>query len=104
MDIDYHLMRDIVTKKKDYQEGETGHMATQIIDNRGKVRGLAELRPHDTQVAELSSDQQEMWLELIESTLSSLDAFLNKTTIDFNLLIELFLYTSGDHYIISIII
>jgi hypothetical protein len=73
MDIDYHLMRDIVTKKKDFQEGETGHMATQIIDNRGKVRGLAELRPHDTQVAELSSDQQEMWLELIESTLSSLD-------------------------------
>ncbi|MCM3576278.1 hypothetical protein M3172_24205 [Mesobacillus subterraneus] len=73
MDINYHLMRDIVTKKKDFQEGETGHMATQIIDNRGKVRGLAELRPHDTQVAELSSDQQEMWLELIESTLSSLD-------------------------------
>ena len=73
MDIDYHLMRDIVTKKKDFQEGDTGHMATQIIDNRGKVRGLAELRPHDTQVAELTSDQQEMWLELIESTLSSLD-------------------------------
>ncbi|WP_061810441.1 hypothetical protein [Rossellomorea vietnamensis] len=73
MDIDYHLMRDIVTKKKVFQEGETGHMATQIIDNRGKIRGLAELRPHDTQVAELSSDQQEMWLELIESTLSSLD-------------------------------
>jgi hypothetical protein len=73
MDIDYHLMRDIVTKKKDYKEGETGHLATQIIDNRGKIRGLAELRPHDTQVAELSSDQQEMWLELIESTLSSLD-------------------------------
>jgi hypothetical protein len=73
MDIDYHLMRDIVTKKKDFQEGETGHMATQIIDNRGKIRGLAELRPHHTQVAELSSDQQEMWLELIESTLSSLD-------------------------------
>jgi hypothetical protein len=73
MDIDFHLMRDIVTKKKDFHEGETGHMATQIIDNRGKVRGLAELRPHDTQVAELSSDQQEMWLELIESTLSSLD-------------------------------
>ena len=73
MDIDYHLMRDIVTKKKEFQEGETGHLAAQIIDNRGKIRGLAELRPYDTQVAELSSDQQEMWLELIESTLSSLD-------------------------------
>jgi hypothetical protein len=73
MDLDYHLMRDIVTKKKDFKEGESGHLATQIIDNRGKIRGLAELRPHDTQVTELSSDQQEMWLELIESTLSSLD-------------------------------
>jgi hypothetical protein len=48
-------------------------LAAQIIDNRGKIRGLAELRPYDTPVAELSSDQQEMWLELFESTLNSLD-------------------------------
>jgi hypothetical protein len=73
MDMDYHLMRDIVTKKKDFKEGEEGYLATEIIDNRGKVRGLAELRPFESQAAELTSDQQEMWLKLIESTIHSLD-------------------------------
>lgn len=74
MDIDYHLMRDIVTKgKRDFKAGDEGYLATQIIDNRGKVRGLAELRPYESQTAELTSDQQEMWLELIESTINSLD-------------------------------
>lgn len=73
MDMDFHLMRDIVTKKKDFKEGETGLLATEIIDNRGKFRGLAELRPHELQATEITSDQQEMWLELIESTINSLD-------------------------------
>ncbi|PEJ51251.1 MULTISPECIES: hypothetical protein [unclassified Bacillus (in: firmicutes)] len=73
MDMDYHLMRDIVTKKKDFKEGEEGYLATEIIDNRGKVRGLAELRPFESQNIDLTSDQQEMWLELIESTIHSLD-------------------------------
>ncbi|MBT2688348.1 hypothetical protein J7I93_09155 [Bacillus sp. ISL-47] len=73
MDIDYHLMRDIVTKKKDFKEVEPGYLASEIIDNRGKVRGLAELRPYESQLTELASDQQAMWLELIESTLNSLD-------------------------------
>ncbi|MCM3169529.1 helix-turn-helix domain-containing protein [Peribacillus frigoritolerans] len=73
MDMDYHLMRDIVTKKKDFKKGEAGLLATEIIDNRGKVRGLAEIRPPESQTTELASDQQEMWLELIESTINSLD-------------------------------
>ncbi|MFJ5625302.1 helix-turn-helix domain-containing protein [Peribacillus loiseleuriae] len=73
MDMDYHLMRDIVTKKKDFKKGETGLLATEIIDNRGKVRGLAEIRPPESHVTELASDQQEMWFELIESTINSLD-------------------------------
>lgn len=73
MDMDYYLMRDIVTKKKDFREGETGYLATEIIDNRGKIRGFAELRPFDSQVYEFPSDQQKMWLELIKSTINSLD-------------------------------
>lgn len=73
MDMDYHLMRDIVTKSKDFKEGAAGHMTTEIIDNRGKVRGLAELRPYEVQTAEIASDQQDMWLDLIQSTLNSLD-------------------------------
>ena len=73
MDMDFHLMRDIVTKKKDFKESEEGLLATEIIDNRGKVRGLAELRPHELQTSEVTPDQQTMWLELIESTINSLD-------------------------------
>ena len=98
MDIDFHLMRDIVTKKKDFKEGETGLLATEIIDNRGKVKGLAELRPYESQAAELNSDQQDMWLELIESTISSLD----EMTADlFDLITYLWMVTpkSSDGYI-----
>ncbi|MGM0867591.1 MAG: helix-turn-helix domain-containing protein [Bacillota bacterium] len=98
MDMDFHLMRDIVTKKKDYTEGETGHLTTEIIDNKGKIRGLAELRPYNTRLDELSSDQQEIWLELIESTLSSLD----EMTADlFDLITYLWMVTpkSPDGYI-----
>ena len=73
MDMDFHLMRDIVTKKKDFKESEEGLLATEIIDNRGKIRGLAELRPHELHAAEVTPDQQAMWLELIESTINSLD-------------------------------
>lgn len=98
MDMDFHLMRDIVTKKKDFKEGETGLLATEIIDNRGKFRGLAELRPHELQTTEITSDQQEMWLELIESTINSLD----EMTADlFDLITYLWMVTpkSPDGYI-----
>lgn len=73
MDIDYHLMRDIVTKKKEFKEVEPGYLTSEIIDNRGNVRGLAELRPFESQLTGVGKDQQAMWLEMIESTLSSLD-------------------------------
>lgn len=71
MDTDYHLMRDIVTKKKGFTEKETGILGTEIIDNQGNVRGLAELRPN--QLLENSAGQQKMWLNLVESTINSLD-------------------------------
>ncbi|MCA1042005.1 hypothetical protein LCM00_21125 [Bacillus infantis] len=73
MDIDYHLMRDIVTKKKEFKEVEPGYLTSEIIDNRGNVRGLAELRPFQSHLTGVAKDQQAMWLEMIESTLSSLD-------------------------------
>lgn len=93
MDIDFHLMRDIVTKKKEYKEGDTGYLGTEIVDNKGQVRGMAELRPNDTGVRELASDQQEIWLELIESTLSSLD----EMTADlFDLITYLWMVTPKD--------
>lgn len=71
MDTDYHLMRDIVTKKKGFKEKDTGILGTEIIDNQGNVRGLAELRPNH--LVENSAGQQKMWLNLLESTINSLD-------------------------------
>lgn len=73
MDMDYHLMRDIVTKKKDFKESDDGLLSTEILDNRGNIRGFAELRPHQLHQTEVTPDQQGMWLELIESTINSLD-------------------------------
>jgi hypothetical protein len=98
MDMDYHLMRDIVTKKKEFKESETGHLATEIIDNRGKVKGLAELRPYESHVTEVTSDQQALWLEMIGSTINSLD----EMTADlFDLITYLWMVTpkSNDGYI-----
>ncbi|GGB68918.1 helix-turn-helix domain-containing protein [Fictibacillus barbaricus] len=93
MDMDFHLMRDIVTKKKEYKEGDTGYLATEIIDNKGQVRGMAELRPNETGVPQLTADQQEIWLELIESTLNSLD----EMTADlFDLITYLWMVTPKD--------
>ncbi|RZT15581.1 hypothetical protein [Fictibacillus sp. BK138] len=93
MDMDFHLMRDIVTKKKEYKEGDTGFLATEIVDNKGQVRGMAELRPNDTGVSQLTADQQEIWLELIESTLNSLD----EMTADlFDLITYLWMVTPKD--------
>ncbi|MCS0824812.1 hypothetical protein NX029_12590 [Cytobacillus firmus] len=69
--MDFHLMRDMVTKKNDFKEGEAGYLATEIIDNRGNVKGVAELRPHELQT-ELTIEQQ-VWLETLGETLNSLD-------------------------------
>lgn len=71
MDSDYHLMRDIVTKKKEFKKKEAGIMGAEILDNQGNVRGMAELRP--STIADNRADQQKMWLSLMESTIHSLD-------------------------------
>ncbi|PKG25255.1 helix-turn-helix domain-containing protein [Niallia nealsonii] len=70
-DMDFYLMRDMVTKKKEFKEGETGFLATEIIDNRGNVKGVAELRPHELQTTMTS--EQDIWLETLGETLNSLD-------------------------------
>lgn len=72
-EMEYHLMRDIVTKKDHFKENQTGNLTTEILDNRGMLKGLAELRPQDALPQHGGSDQQTMWLEMIGSTLNSLD-------------------------------
>ncbi|MFB5285353.1 helix-turn-helix domain-containing protein [Peribacillus sp. Hz7] len=71
MHSDYQLMRDLVTKKKQFVENGDGLYGAEIQDSKGIVRGKAELRPIAMEI--FNSEKQQMWLSLVESTLSSLD-------------------------------
>lgn len=71
MHSDYQLMRDLVTKKKQFVENEDGMYGAEIQDNKGIVRGKAEVRPITMEIA--NTEKKQMWLSLMESTLSSLD-------------------------------
>ena len=71
MHSDYQLMRDLVTKKKQFVENEDGLYHAEIQDNKGIVRGKAEVRPVSMEIA--NAEKKQMWLSLMESTLSSLD-------------------------------
>ncbi|SOC25004.1 hypothetical protein SAMN05880501_1183 [Ureibacillus xyleni] len=69
---EYHLMRDIVTKKTDFSEKGTGYLGADLIDNQGLLHGFAELRPVPLIPSE-ETNEQAYWLDLVENTLSSLD-------------------------------
>lgn len=69
---EYHLMRDIVTKKSDFSETEAGYLGAELVDNQGLLHGFAELRPVPLIPAE-NEPNQAYWLDLVETTLSSLD-------------------------------
>jgi len=69
---EYHLMRDIVTKKSDFSETGTGYLGAELVDNQGLLHGFAELRPVPLIPSE-EENNQAYWLDLVETTLSSLD-------------------------------
>lgn len=69
---EYHLMRDIVTKKGDFSEKGTGYLGAELVDNQGLLHGYAELRPVPLIPSEGDNDPT-YWLDLVETTLSSLD-------------------------------
>ena len=68
----FHLMRNIMTSKKNFSEKETGFMGTELVDNQGTLHGFAELRP--APLFQTEADINENYgLDLLETTLSSLD-------------------------------
>lgn len=71
MNSDYQLMRDLVTQKKQFVETSEGVLEATIEDNKGNVRGKAEVRPTEMEV--MPNEKQKIWLSLVESTISSLD-------------------------------
>ncbi|WP_338473398.1 hypothetical protein R4Z10_21370 (plasmid) [Niallia sp. XMNu-256] len=73
MDNDYHMIRNIVAKRKEFKERGAGQLAADLIDNRGNFRGMAELRPNQTTNILLKQDQEDLWLKLVDSAYNSLD-------------------------------
>ena len=73
MDNDYHMIRSIVAKKKEFKERGTGQLAAELIDNKGNFRGMAELRPTQTTYVTLNEDQEDLWMKFLDSTYHALD-------------------------------
>lgn len=73
MDNDYHMIRNIVAKKKEFKERGAGQLAADLIDNKGKFRGMAELRPTQTTHIALKEDQEDLWMRLVDSAYNALD-------------------------------
>ena len=73
MDNDYNMIRNIVAKKSRFKKTYTGDLAADLIDTKGKFRGMAELRPkHNTHIT-LKKDQEDLWMKLVDSTYNALD-------------------------------
>ncbi|WP_256237385.1 helix-turn-helix domain-containing protein [Bacillus sp. EB600] len=73
MDNDYHMIRNIVAKKKEFKERGAGQLAADLIDNKGNFRGMAELRPTQTTHNALKEDQEDLWIRLVDSAYNALD-------------------------------
>jgi len=73
MDNDYHMIRNIVAKKKEFKERGAGQLAADLIDNKGNFRGMAELRPTQTTHITLKEDQENLWMRLVDSAYNALD-------------------------------
>ena len=73
MDNDYHMLRNIVSKKKEFKEMYTGQLAADLVDTKGNFRGMAELRPTQTTHITLKEDQEDLWMKLVDSAYNALD-------------------------------
>ena len=74
MDNDYHMIRNIVAKKKvSLKKGVRGNWLLNLIDNKGNFRGMAELRPTQTTHITLKEDQEDLWMKLVDSAYNALD-------------------------------
>lgn len=70
---EYQMVRDIVTKKKNFKEDTDGILRSPVTDTQGNLRGLAEIKPTMLTEQEKLFEKQEIWFDLIESTVNSLD-------------------------------
>jgi len=70
MNTDYLFMRNTISQKK-FVETAKGTYTSEIVDTKGDLRGLAELRKDTIEMPD--PEQAELWLNLVESTLNAFD-------------------------------
>lgn len=71
MNTDYLFMRNTISQKKKFVETPEGTHTSEIVDTKGDLRGLAELRQDTIEMPD--PEQAELWLNLVESTLNAFD-------------------------------
>lgn len=92
MNSDFQLIRDVVTSPKNFNMLNDHTSKSELIDSRGNLRGVAEVRLNNETVPH---EFDPLWLKLVEQTLSSLD----ELTADlFDLISYLWLVTEKNEY------
>ncbi|MFS0783466.1 hypothetical protein [Bacillus sp. 1P06AnD] len=71
--VEYQMVRDIVTKRKNFKEDSDGTLRAPVTDYQGNQRGLAEIKGSKLTEQEMLIEKQELWFDLIDSTTNSLD-------------------------------
>ncbi|MBQ0138915.1 MAG: hypothetical protein KBT36_06445 [Kurthia sp.] len=71
MNSDFQLIRDVVTSPKNFNKENDRKSKSKLVDSRGVVRGVAEVRLDNESIPPGEFDP--LWLKLVEQTLSSLD-------------------------------
>lgn len=73
MNADFQLIRDVVTSPDNFNIQENLTPKSDLIDSRGVLRGMAEVR-YDADNT-VGGEVNPLWMRLVEQTLSSLDEF-----------------------------
>jgi len=71
LNTDYLFMRNTISQKHKFVETGKGTYTSEIVDTKGDLRGLAELRKDTIEMPD--PEQAELWLNLVESTLNAFD-------------------------------
>lgn len=71
MNSDFMFMRNTLSQGKKFKKKDDGTYVSEIVDNKGELRGTAELRKESIEMRD--AEQAALWLQLVESTLNAFD-------------------------------
>ncbi|MER2129153.1 hypothetical protein [Solibacillus sp.] len=67
----YNMVRDTVSSNKSFNEHEDGILRSELLDQKGKLTGKAELRLDTIDLPK--GDEATLWLNLVQSTINAFD-------------------------------